>query len=105
MLFLDGMYIGDGHGPTQFRWVKAPTGNELTQLTHTITQRVGRYLGRQGLLERDGENNFLTSNAMDEGLMDHLLGSSITFRIAVGARQGRKMFSLNAGNARKARGS
>ena len=38
----------------RLRWVKAPTSAELTQLTHTIAQRVGRCLERQGLLERDG---------------------------------------------------
>ena len=47
MLFLDGVYIGGDHGPARFRWVKAPTNTELTQLTHTIAQRVGRYLERQ----------------------------------------------------------
>ena len=38
----------------RFRWVKAPTSDELTQLTqltHTIAQRVARYLERQGLLQ------------------------------------------------------
>ena len=49
MLFLDGVYIGDSSGhPVRFRWVKAPTRNELTQLTHTIAQRIARYLERQG---------------------------------------------------------
>ena len=28
----------------QFRWVKAPTRDKLTQLTHTIAQRVTRFL-------------------------------------------------------------
>ena len=40
----------------RFRWVKAPTSAELTQLTHTIAQRVGRFLERQGLLERDADD-------------------------------------------------
>jgi len=48
MLILDGVYIGSVHGsPARFRWVKAPSGDELTQLTHTIAQRVARYLERQ----------------------------------------------------------
>ncbi len=52
--FLNGVYIGGSSGhPLRFRWVKAPTRNELTQLTHTIAQRIGRYLERQGLLEPD----------------------------------------------------
>ena len=60
MLFLDGVYVdgapGSGMG---FRWVKAPTSAELTQLTHTLAQRVGRFLERQGLLECDAENSSL----------------------------------------------
>ncbi len=52
MLFLDGVYVEQSHGSARFRWVKAPTSPELTQLTHTIAHRVGRYLERQGLLER-----------------------------------------------------
>ncbi|EAX8681593.1 IS91 family transposase, partial [Salmonella enterica] len=36
MLFLDGVYVEQSHGSARFRWVKAPTSPELTQLTHTI---------------------------------------------------------------------
>ena len=91
MLFLDGVYIDSRLG--SFRRVKAPTSDELTQLTYTIARRVGRYLERQGLLERDTGNCYLTPEAMDasdEDPSNHLLGSSITYRIAVGSQQGRK---------------
>jgi hypothetical protein len=37
----------------RFRWVKAPTSAELTALTERIARRVGRFLDRQGVLERD----------------------------------------------------
>ena len=58
MLFLDGIYIDGVHGsPVRFRWVKAPSSDELTQLTHTIAHRVARYLERQGLLVRDEGNS------------------------------------------------
>ena len=94
MLFLAGVYIGSVHGsPARFRWVKAPTSDELTQLTHTIAHRVARYLERQGLLVRDDGNSYLTTEGMDadpESPMNHLLGSSIIYRIAVGPQQGRK---------------
>ena len=54
MLFLDGVYIDAVSGSAaRFRWVKAPTSNELTQLTHTIAQRIARFLERQRLLERE----------------------------------------------------
>ena len=56
-----------------------------------------RYLERQCLLVRDGENTYLTAegmNADNETPMNQLLGSSITYRIAMGPQQGRKVFTL-----------
>ena len=63
------------------------------KLTHTIARCVARYLERQGLLERDTGNIYLTPAAMDTPVEDpsnQLLGSSITYRIALGPQQGRK---------------
>lgn len=98
MLFLDGVYIGDSHGhPLKFRSIKNPTKDELIKLTHTIAHRVARHLVRQGLVERDIGNVYLTPEAMDASDDDpsnQLLGSSITYRIAVGPQQGRKVFTL-----------
>ncbi len=54
MLFLDRVYIsGNNETSARFRWVKAPTLEELTQLTHTIVQRTALYLERQELLVRN----------------------------------------------------
>ncbi len=78
----------------RFRRVKAPTNDELTQLTHTIARRIARFLERQGLLERDAENSYLASDGADEDPMNQLLGHSITYRIAVGPQKGRKVFTL-----------
>ena len=62
MLFLDGVYPNaETDSPLQFHWVKAPTSDELTLLTHAIAECIGRFLGRQGLLERDAENDYLSS--------------------------------------------
>ena len=98
MLFLDGVYTGGSNGRRlRFRRVKAPTRNELTKLTHTIAHRVARYLERQGLLERDTGNIYLTPEAVDapdEDPSGQLIGSSITYRIAVGPQQGRKVLTL-----------
>jgi hypothetical protein len=59
MLFLDGVYVVGANGRVAwFRWVRAPTTAELAELTHTIAERVGRFLQRQGLLERDGEQSY-----------------------------------------------
>jgi hypothetical protein len=94
MLFLDGVYVDRHDGSVRFRWVSSPTTRELTQLALTIARRVGRYLERQGLLERDAENSYLTMDAISEDSMNQLLGHSITYRIAVGPQAGRKVFAL-----------
>ena len=44
MLFLDGVYVVCPDGSARFRWIKAPSNQELTQLAHTIAHRVGRFL-------------------------------------------------------------
>ena len=98
MLFLDGVYTGGiDELPMRFQQVKAPTKAELSRLTHTIARRVGRYLERQDLVERDTGTTFLTQEAVDvsdEDPSNQLLGSSITYRIAVGPNQGRKVVTL-----------
>ena len=94
MLFLDGVYVERPDGSLRLRWVKAPSGIELTRLTQTLARRIGRYLERQGLLERDAENGSLAGDELDAGPMEQLLGSSITYRIAIGPQQGRKVFTL-----------
>ncbi|MDC9197232.1 transposase [Escherichia coli] len=87
MLFLDGVYVEQSHGSARFRWVKAPTTPELTQLTHTIAHRVGRYLERQGLLERDVENSYLASDAVDDDPMTPCWGTrSLTVSLSVHRR-------------------
>jgi hypothetical protein len=110
MLFLDGVYVECPDGSLRFRWVKAPTSEEITKLTDTLARRIGRFLERQGLLERDAddcmdaggrathgavaEHSYLTADGLETGPMDQILGSSITYRIAVGPQQGRKVFTL-----------
>lgn len=93
MLFLDGVYLDRSDG-TRFHWVKAPPNQKLTQLAHTIAHRVGRFLERQGLLERDAENSYLSGDVVDDDPMSQLCGHSITYRIAVGPQAGRKVFTL-----------
>jgi rRNA maturation protein Nop10 len=49
------------------------------------------------LLVRDAENGYLTADAAveeNENAMNYLLGSSITYRIAIAPQQGRKVFTL-----------
>jgi hypothetical protein len=97
MLFLDGVYIEDKYGSAvRFQWIKSPTSDELARLTHTIAKRIGRFLERQGLLERDAESRYLNSNVVadENDPMHQLHGASVTYRIALGPRQGRKVFTL-----------
>jgi len=94
MLFLDGVYVERHDGSLRFRWVTAPTGAELARLTQALALRIGRYLERQGLLERDEQHCYLAGDDLEAGPMAQLLGASITYRIAVGPHQGRKVFTL-----------
>lgn len=80
MLFFNGLYVDRADGSARFWRVRAPTSAELTQMTHTIARRVGRFQGRQGILERDAENSYLASDAVEAGLMEQLYGHAITVR-------------------------
>ena len=98
MLLLDGVYTG-GHAAQdkpRFQRVKAPERTELEQLVYTISERTGRYLERQGLLVRDLDNSYLALEPAEETGLEGVLGSSITYRIAVGPQQGRKAFCLQS---------
>jgi ribosomal protein S27E len=93
-LFIDGVYQQKDNGKLRFHRVNAPTTNELNTLVATISQRVARHLERQGLLTRDDESSYLTLDLQDDDAMSQLQGHSITYRIAVGPQQGRKVFTL-----------
>tara|TARA_R110002072_G_scaffold302174_1_gene484227 strand:+ start:3818 stop:4615 length:798 start_codon:yes stop_codon:yes gene_type:complete len=94
-LFLDGVYVYRNDRPPRFQSVKAPAKRELEELVHLISQRVGRCLERQGLLEEDAENAWLELDpAEDTDAMPQILGSSVSYRIDVGSQQGRKAFMI-----------
>jgi len=94
MLFIDGAYQIKHNGQLRFHRVNAPTASELNTLVAAISQRVAGYLERQGLLVRDDESSYLTLDLQDDDAMSQLQGHSITYRIAVGPQQGRKVFTL-----------
>ena len=68
--------------------------DELKALEHAISHRVAGFLERRGLLERDAQNSYLALDPDDDDVMVQLQGHSITYRIAVGPQQGRKVFTL-----------
>jgi hypothetical protein len=94
-LFLDGAYLTETHPPV-FRRIAVLSAQELQTLVKRIAERIGRALERNGLLVRDCENSFLTFDPTMGGVMDDLLGHSITYRVALGPRAGAE--GLHAAN-------
>jgi len=96
ILALDGVYAEDAYGKMRFYRIKAPTDDELALLAHRISQRVAKFLERRGFLERDDESSYLALETADDEPMQQLYGHSITYRIALGPHQGRKVFTLQS---------
>jgi hypothetical protein len=95
MRCLDGVYAPRPDGGLRFTRVKAPEREELDDLVQRIAERVGRALERMGLLQRDAESAWLDLPPVeDTDAMRQLLGSSVTYRIAVGPQAGRKALVL-----------
>lgn len=94
LLVLDGVYRRDGEDRLQFVSVQAPSTEELKRLVQRIAERIGRSLERSGLITRDIDNAYLAFDPAEESPMHGLLGSSITYRIATGPREGQKVFTL-----------
>lgn len=94
ILLLDGVYAKDVHGKPRFRRVKAPSGNELYTLVHTLSRRIARCLEKRGLLERDAENTWLILEEIEEDTLTQLHGASLTYRVVAGSQKGRKVFTL-----------
>jgi len=94
MLFLDGVYTTTPWGKSRFHRTNAPAQPELMELVHTISHRVAGFLEREGILERDEENSYLNLDDADGDPMQQVLGCSVSYRIAVGPQQGRKVFTL-----------
>jgi len=80
----------------RFHRVKTPTVEELNSLVHQLSHRIARFLEKKGWLQRDAENTYLLLDALDSNdeALGQLQGHSITYRIALGPRQGRKVLSL-----------
>ena len=56
-------------------------------LVHTLSHRIASCLERQGVLERDAENSWLTLEEEGE-VLTQLQGASAIYRIASGPQQG-----------------
>jgi hypothetical protein len=87
-------FIQKKYGKAIFQRTNAPTQEALAQLVHTISHRVAQYLERQGILQREEESSYLQLDGIDDDSMQPLIGYSVSYRIAVGPQQGRKVFTL-----------
>ena len=105
MLFVDGAYSRNQYGKVVFKRTRAPEKDELCKLVNQISLRVAAYLEREGFLERDAENSYLQLDGMEEDPMQQLLGHSITYRVAVGPQQGKKVFTLQTVPATESEGN
>ena len=95
MLCLDGVYAPRPDGGLRFARVKAPEREELEDLVQQIAERVARALERMGLLQRDTESAWQDlPPCEDTDAMRQLIGSSVSYRIAVGPQAGRKALVL-----------
>jgi hypothetical protein len=74
--------------------VKTPFGGELEFMVHSLSERVGQYMGSLGLLVGDMDNSCLILEPCDASGTDRILGSSITYRIALSLHQACEAFTL-----------
>ena len=93
MLFLEGV-ITQEHGKMTFKRVKAPSHSNMEALVNTISQRIAQYLEKAGLIQRDIDNTYLDLPINDEDSLLPLQAASVSYRIAVGADTGKKVFTL-----------
>lgn len=97
ILMLDGCYCRDDFGNLKFNQNKPPTQCQISQLCIEIAQAAAKKLERLGYLvsEPYGEpeaGHFLPDQEVD--LLGDLQSHSITYRIAIGAKRGQKVFQL-----------
>ena len=59
------MHVERPDGSVRFYRAQAPTSAEFTGLARHVEERIGRYLERQRLLERDAENSYLAGAAAE----------------------------------------
>jgi ribosomal protein S27E len=94
MLFLDGVYVSNKANKLAFKPVNAPTKDQLQAVVQRISERLAKLLTRQGLLTQDDDSSTLTLDALDDNALHHLQSHSVTYRVAVGPQQGKKVFTL-----------
>jgi ribosomal protein S27E len=93
MLFLEGV-ITQTQGQTSFKRVRAPSHSDMERIVNTISHRIAQYLEKVGLIQSDQENTYLDLPIDEDDSLLQLQAASVSYRIAVGADAGKKVFSL-----------
>lgn len=91
LLCRDGVYTPRPHGALRFTRVTALDREELQEPVRRIAERVGRALERMGLQRSDAGGTWLDQPpSEDTDAVRQLIGSAVTYRIAVGLQAGRR---------------
>jgi len=93
-LVLDGVYAEDGQGRIRFHRAPPPSDAEMARVAGRIHCRVARLMERRGLgPQADPEE--ADALLRDQPLLAELYGASVTGRVAVGPRAGRRLAKLS----------
>ena len=92
IIYLDGVYTFDQKNVT-FHPLTPPSQVELNNLLKSIAQRTLKLLKKRGLIVKDEGAKHQFLNIKDTEA-DHILNSSISYRIALGKYQGRKALTF-----------
>ncbi len=98
-LVIDGVYRLRGDKPT-FQYVAAPTTEEMARLVERIAKRMMKLLARRGYLIEEEGVGYLEAGEGDEAL-GPLQAAACSYRIALGPRRGRKVWSIKMAEAQE----
>ena len=93
IMFLDGVYTFDQE-KARFYSLTSPSQSELDHLLKTIVYRSLKLLKKRGLIVKEEGTEYPFLNVKDPEAIDHIHGSSITYRIALGKYKGQKVLTL-----------
>jgi len=84
-----------------FQRVSAPTQAELVQLIERIVKRLLKLLTRRGYLVEDQRQTYLDGKG-EESALSNLQAAATNYRIGLGPRRGKKVFTLRTLEAEEA---
>lgn len=94
-LYVIRCYCGAGDNSSQvFRRVNAPGKTDLEAVLQQLSTKLARMLVKEGMLTQDSENSYLMLVHLEADPMQQVQGHSISYRIALGPQQGKKVFTL-----------